>query len=245
MSEQDTREQLEADVHQYANPSGCKNTLGACWEKKMLSFLNRQEAITHELDNVWARAQQTRIAELTAERDELETFAKRIETAAHDKLGVTLFGVDYVTEEFMLHVRDTLTAEVEKQKQRANDAERGVLSDEWYVSRDRYEDDVAELKAELESCKLRERVAEDYDYREAAQRWEQAFEDKCCEVIRLKEAVDAMGNGQMYAMYREACEERKRLEHANNTLRASVAGLKATVDRFKARDGSGRGNPGT
>ena len=30
-----------------------------------------------------------------------------------------------------------------------------------------------------------------------------------------------------------------------NTLRASVAGLKATVDRFNARDGSGRGNPGT
>jgi hypothetical protein len=46
-----------------------------------------------------------------AERDELKAFSERLETAAHDKLGVTLFGVDYVTEEFMLHVRDTLTAE--------------------------------------------------------------------------------------------------------------------------------------
>ena len=41
----DTREQLEADVHQYANPGGYKNTLGASWEKKMLSFLDRQAAI--------------------------------------------------------------------------------------------------------------------------------------------------------------------------------------------------------
>lgn len=45
MSERDTREQLEADVHQYANPGGYKNTLGASWEKKMLSFLDRQAAI--------------------------------------------------------------------------------------------------------------------------------------------------------------------------------------------------------
>ena len=43
--EGDTREQLEADVHQYANPGGYKNTLGASWEKKMLSFLDRQAAI--------------------------------------------------------------------------------------------------------------------------------------------------------------------------------------------------------
>lgn len=41
-----------------------------------------------------------------------------------------------------------LTAEVEKHRQRANDAERGLLSDEWYVARDRYEDDIAELTAE-------------------------------------------------------------------------------------------------
>lgn len=46
MSDQDTRERLEADVHQYANPGGYKNTLGASWEKKMLSFLDRQAAIT-------------------------------------------------------------------------------------------------------------------------------------------------------------------------------------------------------
>lgn len=47
------------------------------------------------------------IDELTAERDELDAFAKRLECAAHDKLGVTLFGVNYVTEGLMLHVRYT------------------------------------------------------------------------------------------------------------------------------------------
>ena len=39
-----------------------------------------------------------------------------------------------------------LTADVESQRKRANDAERGVLSEAWYVSRDRYEDDIAELR---------------------------------------------------------------------------------------------------
>lgn len=177
------------------------------------------------------------------------------------------------------HRVDSLTAEVEAQRKRANDAERGVLSEEWYVCRDRYEDDIAELKAEnkrlrdseacvgcddvlrtiaeltaerdkletkhqndydawklqmdklvaerdelqaeLDACKLRERVAEDYDFRAAAQRWEQAFENKCGEVIRLQEALDAIENGQFYAMYRAKCEEceeavsfAKRLENA-------------------------------
>lgn len=62
------------------------------------------------------------------ERDELEAFAKRLERAAHDKLGVTLFGVDYVTEEFMLHVRDTLTAERDEWKAKAEN----ILNAESY-----------------------------------------------------------------------------------------------------------------
>lgn len=80
----DTREKLEADVHQYANPSSCKNTLGSCWEKKMLSFLDRQAAITEreikervdfslitQTANALFPDYQERIAELTAERDQL------------------------------------------------------------------------------------------------------------------------------------------------------------------------------
>lgn len=175
------------------------------------------------------------------------------------------------------HRVDSLTAEVEAQRKRANDAERGVLSEEWYVCRDRYEDDITELKAEnkrlrdseacvgcddvlrtideltaerdklqaelkqerleweserdyadqcekrlkeltveLDACKLRERVAEDYDFRVAAQRWAQAFEDKCCEVIRLQEALDAMENGQFYAMYRDKCAQLEALRAAQH-----------------------------
>lgn len=47
---------------------------------------------------------------------------------------------------------DDLKAEVEAQRKRANDAERGVLNKAWYVSRDRYEDDIAELTAELDKA---------------------------------------------------------------------------------------------
>lgn len=50
---------------------------------------------------------------------------------------------------------DELKAEVEAQRKRANDAERGVLSEEWYVCRDRYEDDIAELTAERDKLKRR------------------------------------------------------------------------------------------
>ena len=82
----DTREKLEADVRQYANPGDYKNTLGASWEKKMLSFLDRQAAITErEQTDKWQHlafgnelleadkmALQDSVDELTAERDTLQ-----------------------------------------------------------------------------------------------------------------------------------------------------------------------------
>lgn len=77
----DSREKLEADVRQYANPSGGTGTLGACWEKKMLEFLDRQAEITHaetiHTYNLAARearkVQKERIAELQAKVDELQS----------------------------------------------------------------------------------------------------------------------------------------------------------------------------
>ena len=92
MSEQDTREQLEADALSIVRNA-------AIWARQKIEhgegnlfmldkydpmireLLDRQAAITHELDNVWARAQQTRIAELTAERDEWKAKA---ESALHE-----------------------------------------------------------------------------------------------------------------------------------------------------------------
>lgn len=154
MSEQDTREKLEADVRQYANPSGYKNTLGASWEKKMLSFLDRQAAITS--------------AEWCWSNDALEEELTRKESEIAE-----------------------LKAEVEKQRQRANDAERGVLSDEWYVARDRYEDDVAALTAERDG---------------ALKKGGKLF-DRClelaAEVYSLREALDACGTGTMYELWRK------------------------------------------
>ena len=78
--EQDTREKLEGDVRQYANPGDYKNTLGSYWEKKILSFLDRQAAITtaectsedESFCEACRAAQKRKIAELTAECDELQ-----------------------------------------------------------------------------------------------------------------------------------------------------------------------------
>lgn len=188
-----------------------------------------------------------------------------------------------------------LTAEVEKQRQRANDAERGVLSDEWYVARDRYEDDVAALTAERDKWRARaEQVQESYldakdsrdkltaeleTYRKYADQgermkpqskengdtreqleadmyntiavlkanaalvgiltdgkqrglaedigvnaWEleQLFKDLLAECDRLREAIDAMNNGQFYAMYRRACEERDELKREHERERQQM-----------------------
>ena len=61
----DTREKLEADVRRYANPTNCIGSIGACWEKKMIGFLDRQEAIVD-------REMQGRITDLQKQVDELE-----------------------------------------------------------------------------------------------------------------------------------------------------------------------------
>lgn len=160
---------------------------------------------------------------------------------------------------------------------------------------------VEELTAELDACRMRERAAEDYDFREAAERWEQAYEDKCGEVVRLTAERDQLTNAinelqkkQPYCynpeqpldtlntigryideltaerdqlkpkvdelnanwrkandgwaganaeaeQWRQKCDQLQvDLKAANdtiNTLRASVAGLKSTVEKLKAAYG--------
>ena len=156
MSEQDTREKLEADIHKWTTRSWVTVS-----HEKVIDWLNRQAAITRNierrmhdyiLDNLEREndkliaernelKEQLRIereaagicngchyvdgviAELTAERDELQaaidamnngqfyamykakceeckeavSFAKRLENAVNDGQPVTLFGVDYFT----------------------------------------------------------------------------------------------------------------------------------------------------
>ena len=48
------------------------------------------------------------------------------------------------------------------------------------------------LQQKVDELELRERCAQDYDYRQAAEMWEQAFEDKCAELILLQEKVDEL-----------------------------------------------------
>lgn len=52
------------------------------------------------------------------------------------------------------------------------------------------EDQLDELQAKVEELELRERCAPDYDFRQAAERWEQAFEDKCAELHLIAEERD-------------------------------------------------------
>lgn len=82
---QDTREKLEADVRQYANPEGNTGTLGACWERKMIEFLDRQAAITtQECTDVYETgceacrsAQKRKIAELQEQLDTMRDVARK------------------------------------------------------------------------------------------------------------------------------------------------------------------------
>ncbi len=141
----DSREKLEADVRRYANPNGCEGTLGARWEEKMLEFLDRQAAITEaeneERECTIVGAWDDYATELEDERDELREQV--------DKLTAELRECDENRIEYR-DQRDYLEAEAEAQRKRANDAERGVLSAEWYVCRDRYEDDVFELQQQVD-----------------------------------------------------------------------------------------------
>ena len=172
-----------------------------------------------------------------------------------------------------------LTAEVEKHRQRANDAERGVLSDEWYVARDRYEDDVAALTAERDEwrtkCETREfaykqadaerkryskqidsLIAERDILKERVARFDSIssidgianllvqFEDLTAERDELEMRVNSLvaelgdAEGSANILERQRDELKAELKTANdtiNTLRASVAGLKGTVEKLRAR----------
>ena len=136
----DSREKLEADVYRAAEEME-EFTHGEKFinTNKILRWLDRQASITER------------------EVKERVNFSLITQTAN------ALFP-DYQARVAELQERvDSLTAEVEAQRKRANDAERGVLSEEWYVCRDRYEDDIAELTDERDELheKLK-RNAKDY-----------------------------------------------------------------------------------
>ena len=296
---EDSREKLEADVYKAAEElDNLYNGERFINTRKIIGWLDRQAAITaEETSGAWEEyrdATQREIAELTAERDELKE-QLRIE---HDQLkgrlenqAAYIAGVeDSLCRCESQLVRDAkiideLTAEVEKQRQRANDAERGALSNEWYVARDRYEDDVAALTAERDYWRDEVQYCMDSAYpkshapergydqnvmaypdrkgcttpstlvsavidqlRDAAQAG--FYASKFGDVVRLtaerdqlsrdltaehalllqfeednermRETIDAMGCGQFYAMYRQACKERDELKREHERERQQM-----------------------
>jgi chromosome segregation ATPase len=120
-------------------------------------------------------------------------------------------------------------------------AERGRLqerNDRQGKTIDELKVKIDELTAELDARRMRERAAEYYDFRAATERWERAFEDKCGEVVRLTAERDQLSRNleAEHALVVQFEYDNEELRHANNPLRASVAGLKSTVERFKARE---------
>lgn len=163
---QDTREQLEADLNNL-----CLDCLGLGWN----AANDLKKAIRRLLDR------QAAITE--REVKERVDFSLIAQTA------------DALFPDYQERIAE-LTAEVKEQRQRANDAERGVLADEWYVARDRYEDDIAELTAERDE---------------------------------LQAAIDAMNNGQFYAMYKAKCDECEQLKKVARTQAESFKKLECEL----------------
>lgn len=172
----DTREKLEADVlAHYKTPEEKLKTVRE-WLDRQAAITEREcmeqattryigwdcaecaEGLGKELD---ARCDplKERIAELTAERDHFRKHVNHLMALIADIARKQPYTFDpeapYMTldtigdylDELQDRV-DSLTAEVEAQRKRANDAERGVLNGGWYVCRDKYEDDIAELTVE-------------------------------------------------------------------------------------------------
>lgn len=187
----------------------------------------RQSDRIFELHNKLADALE-RVDSLTAERDYLmriteeleERNGELLESRAHwidqavsiyrrfypgneyavpaDVCRIVITKIDELTAE-----RDELKAEVEAQRKRANDAERGVLSEEWYVCRDRYEDDIAELTAE----------------RDELQR-------------QLLDNIDtdmAIENTQLHCEVNDLLEERDSLREKNSNQRRQLSELQDAI----------------
>lgn len=176
-AECDTREKLEADVRQYANPNGYKNTLGACWEKKMLSFLDRQAAITcadvfedgkYDCMTCGAKHElQQRVDSLTAECDSLRAkSSKQRKQLGELQDAIRMRNEGELKRQWKQQIEE-LTAERELyrdnmlfQAGRVADVtvERDRLADERYrykLQCERWESKIAELTAEHDDLRSR------------------------------------------------------------------------------------------
>lgn len=136
----DSRERLRADVYEGFSAVDLPEQMRDVLRSRVHTWLDRQAAITSSEWCYSHDALEEELERVRAERDELSNTV--------DKLIRRVDGLFCLNDLSDKRIKE-LEAEVEAQRKRANDAERGVLSDEWYVCRDRYDDDIAELKADV------------------------------------------------------------------------------------------------
>ena len=247
MSEQDTREQLEADVHQYANPSGYKNTLGASWEKKMLSFLDRQAAITKR------ECYESEAWRLGITRDAIE---------CGETVGI--FGREYVPADLADEQQVIKNAENYKL---ADDSKPQIIvtgekhkSADKPDSREQLEDDALDLASRIwhrgcyygeGNCDIKSAAWDENDVIAMLNRQAAITERELCgrcspyatakdymdtidsltaERDELQAAIDAMGNGQFYAMYEELRGEVDNLRKRNDNQADTIGRLREKFD---------------
>ena len=211
----DTREKLEADIRAWHRdtPFATKPSV-----QTLLGWLDRQAAITRaevfedgEFDCMTCGAKrelQERVDSLTAEvqaqQDDIAELTDERELYRENMIAQTKRVAELTAE------RDELKERVARFDSISNiDGIANLLV--------QFEDLTAErdqLQADLDACRMREKAAEDYDFREAAQRWERAFEDKSCEVVRLTAERDELKEQRRKAAMKimRMEDERKRID---------------------------------
>ena len=156
----DSRERLEADINDSAL---------FVFKEQIFALLDRQAAITErKFWECYANGNQWELHQYEKKCDEL--IAERDEWKAKVEYQQEILDCDCRDIRDFQNEIDRLIAEVEAQRKRANDAERGVLSEGWYVCRDRYEDDIAELTAERDLWIKRYQQAHKYALELTAER---------------------------------------------------------------------------
>ena len=206
----DSRERLEADVYDGFSDVALSEQMRDVLRSRVHAWLDRQaliaEAENEERECTIVGAWDDYATKLEDERSELQQQVDNL-TAERDNWA-NCYDMAVKREQSLLSKIDELNAEVEAQRKRANDAERGVLSDEWYVSRDRYEDDIAELKADVkkwadaaneqrlvameQADKVQELTAERDDWKTKCETLEFAYKQADAERKRHSEQIDEL-----------------------------------------------------
>ena len=180
MSEQDTREKLESDIHKWTTCSWVTVS-----HEKVIDWLDRQVAITRrETYQSWQ-----------AECDRLEEMRERY-TRQLNEIS-TAFGVE-ITDDIQTHTNTMkaikeLTAERDKLKAELREYER--------IDKEAIEACIG--------CNLVDELTAERD--------------------KLQAAIDAMGNGQFYSMYKAKCEECERLKKVVRTQAESFKKLECEL----------------